>query len=52
MIVDAKTYYYHGDCKHKLTQGGCDPLHLSSVTQDAVAQFTLFSLCDIHICYG
>jgi hypothetical protein len=52
LIVDAKTYYYHGDCKHKLTQGGCDPSHLSSAIQDAVAQFTLFSLCDIHIFYG
>ena len=52
VIVDAKTSYFHGDCQRKMFHDNCDPSHLSSAIQVAVAQFTLFSLCDIHIFYG
>ncbi len=48
IITDYNTTYFHGDCNSK-THGGCHQDKLDNAIIYAVAQLSLFSLCDVQI---
>jgi hypothetical protein len=49
VITDANTLYFHGDCNKRNYYGSCDRESLDMAIITAVAQLTLFSMCDVHI---
>jgi hypothetical protein len=49
VITDTSTFYFHGDCHKRNYHGNCDQESLNTAIVTAVAQLTLFSMCDVHI---